>query len=580
MGREGEKAAMTNGADGLKGEQESEREPGERSLTIDAALVTEPFAVYLAKRLAGEKAYRPGVPEEAVKLSDWSDIVLSYADFGLSLVCIIDRESAPERKFTADRKELLDIGSACLKYTGSMNGTKMPVGISIYEVGRGPASAEDLARLKALQKAMPGVSKVLVTCFYLDTLNKTVWCTALFNGLFRGRKWLESLLRGPRKSHEQIFVPEAVLPTVERRPLATIGILAVLAVVFVVEQLAKAGGDSAGIFGVNVGTLFALGGMNRNAVVASREWYRLLTAALLHGDALHLLFNGIALGMAGFVLESLLGRAWFISLFFIGALGGSLMGLAINPPEVVSVGASGAVMGLLAAALVTAMRFPRGVQRTQIQVSMLQFLIPSLIPLASFRHGGRVDFAAHFGGAIAGAAAGFVLMKLWPREQERPRYRGGALGLAVASVFCFALSLFFSKQHYPAYAAAASFSAKDLLVDDEAIPKDFATAKRDVDTWGKAHPRDPRVHLYRAFRFFDDDNPNAAEAELRAALAEREILDRAFSNKKLEASIRSVLCQLLVQQGRRDEARREAAPVCNAPDGVTPEPLKSLGLCD
>lgn len=571
---------MANGADGVTGEQESEREPGERALPTRAAPGGEPFAVYLAKRFAGEKAYRPGVPEEAAKLLEWSDVALSHAELSLSLLCIIDREGNPEKKFSADRKELLELGTACLKYTGSVSGTKMPVAILLYELGAGPASADDLARLKALQKAMPGVSKVVVTCFYLDTVNRTVWSTAAFNGLFHGRKWLESILRGPRKSHEEIFVPEAVLPTVERRPVATIGILAVLALGFVIEQLVKAGGEAPGIFGVNVGALFALGAMNRNAVLASGEWYRLLTAALLHGDALHLLFNGVALGMAGFVLESLLGRAWFVNLFFIGALGGSLMGLMINPPEVVSVGASGAVMGLLAAAVVVAMRFPRGAQRTQIQVSMLQFLIPSLIPLASFRQGGRIDFAAHFGGAIAGAAAGFVLMRLWPRDQERPRFRRGALGLAVAAVLSFALSAFLVQQHFPAYAAAASFSAKDLLVDDDAIPKDFASAKRDVDTWGKGHPRDPRVHLYRAFRFFDEDNAAAAESELRAALGEREILERAFSNGKLEASIRSVLCQLLVQQGRRDEARREAEPVCKSKDLATPEALKSLGLCD
>jgi rhomboid protease GluP len=371
-----------------------------------------------------------------------------------------------------------------------------------------------------------------------------------------------------------------VLPSKQRRPIATASILAVLLAMFIVEQFLRSRGQAAGPLGVDVATLFALGGMNGSAVLESGEWYRMLSAPLLHADALHLLLNGLALGMAGFVLESMFGRAWFISLFFVGAVGGSLMGLLVNPANIVSVGASGAVMGLLAAAVVAAMRFPRGATRTQIQFSMLQFLIPSLIPLASHRQGGRVDFAAHFGGAIAGAIAGLVLMKLWPRNEEHPRFRKTATGLAIASVLCFALSLFLTREHYEAHAAAMSFVAKRLLVEDSDIPKDFSTAKNHVEIWGKEHPRDPRVHLYRALRLLDAGDQNAAETELRAALAEREILERAFTNGQLEVAIRSVLCELLLQQGRIDDARREAAPVCKADAGSPPRQLKTLGLCD
>lgn len=551
---------------------------------------SEPCAVYLAKRFVGEKSYRPGVPEEAAALVAPSDVVLSYSDFGLIMLCILDRESAPERRFAWSKQTLLDVGAACLKYTGTVNGAKMPVGISLFEVGSGPPTLDDITRLKALHKGMPGTSKVVITCYYLDTKNKTVWCSALLNGLFRQRTWLERLLREPRKSHEEMFVPEAVLPGVERRPFATAAVLGVLAVLFVVEQLADLGREASGLFGISVGTLFALGGMNADAVLEGHEWHRLLSAALLHGDALHLLLNGVALGMAGFVLESLIGRAWFISLFFIGALGGSLMGLLINSSEIVSVGASGAVMGLLAATLVVALRFPRGPERTQIQVSMLQFLLPSLLPLASFRSEGRIDYAAHFGGAIAGALGGFALMKLWPKTEAQPRFAKGAVGLALASVLSFGASLLLTNEHYPAHAATVRFSAKELLVDDGLIPEDFDRAKSEVEVWGKDRPRDPRVHLYRALHLLDgasegidataNDKRLSAERELRAALAEREIFERAFPNKKLETAIRSVLCELLLGQGRHDEARQEATPLCNEGDSEVLEQLKPLGLCD
>jgi rhomboid protease GluP len=320
--------------------------------------------------------------------------------------------------------------------------------------------------------------------------------------------------------------------------------------------------------------------MNADAVSKKGEWYRLLSAALLHADAVHLALNGLALGLAGWVLESLLGRAWFLGLFFLGALGGSLMGLAVNPANLVSVGASGAVMGLLAAALVAAMRFPPGPTRLQIQGQLLQFLIPSLIPLATTRHEGRIDFAAHFGGAVIGVIAGYALMKIWPRTEAAPRFRGLAMGLAAVAVLAFGTSLYGANAHYRDYAAEAAFSAADLLVEDSAIPQDVAEATTSVETWGKGHPRDPRVHLFRALRLADEKDDRGAEAELRAALAEREILDRAFPSKKLETGIRSVLCRLLLHQGRRDDARREASPICKADNGAIPAEFRDLGVCD
>src|SRR6185369_6802527 len=103
-----------------------------------------------------------------------------------------------------------------------------------------------------------------------------------------------------------------------------------------------------------------------------------------------------------------------------------------NTPNFVSVGASGAVMGLLASALVMTSRFPRGAAKTQSQTQLLQFLIPSLIPLATHREGGHIDFAAHFGGAIAGGLAGWVLLKVWPREETRPRFQRAVNGFAAA----------------------------------------------------------------------------------------------------------------------------------------------------
>jgi len=364
------------------------------------------------------------------------------------------------------------------------------------------------------------------------------------------------------------------------RPFAAFSVLALLVVMFIVEQVAKVGDKASGLLGVDPQTLLALGGMSSVGVRENREWYRLVTAALLHVDVFHLALNGVALVVAGMVIEGLLGAAWFVVLFCAGAIGGSLMGLIVNPANIVSVGASGAIMGLLAAGLVLATRVPDGPARTQLRTQLMQFLVPSLLPLATVRQGGRVDYAAHFGGAIVGALASFALLRLWPRAETRPRLPGLAKGLAVISAACFAGGLVMVGTHYEAYAREAKFLAADLLVDDSKIPGEIEAAKAQVETWGKNHPRDPRVHLYRALRLLDEDKPDAGEAELRAALGEREILDHAFSNGKIETLIRTVLCDVLVDEGRAEDARREANPACHAEDGGAPAGLARLGLCD
>lgn len=368
--------------------------------------------------------------------------------------------------------------------------------------------------------------------------------------------------------------PEAAVRVHEqaRFPALTLTLATVLTALFGVEQWCDQGKAAPGLFGVSVSTLFSLGGMNRRAVLQDGEWYRLLTAALWHGDLLHLLFNGVALAVAGYVLESLLGRAWLMVLFVIGTLGGSLMGLAVNPANQVSVGVSGAVMGLLAAALVASYRYPVGRQRSEAQMSVVRFLVPSLLPLATTTGGGRVDYAAHIGGALAGALAGFVLLRIWPKNQPHPPHRRTATALAFVAAACFVVALLSARRGYAEY-------SQELLVDDAKIPELIEQAKREVDDWGKGYPRDPRVRLYRALKLLDERQPAAAESELRAALADRRLLDEYFTDHKLETVIRAALAQQLMRAGKKDEALSVAAPLCHADHGAAPEQLAALGVC-
>src|SRR5262245_48716113 len=298
------------------------------------------------------------------------------------IICIVDCELNPSKQFAMSKEKLEQIGQACLKYTGKVNNAKLPVGFQIYEVGNSPITAADRNRLQALRRLMPGRAKVVWSSWRLDSSSATVWTNARLGGWLAGRRFLERMMRAPRLSDDQLFQPQAAVGADAGPPFLTYSILAALLGVFVAEQV-FALEPTSGLLAPGIRTLVALGGLNRTLVIESGEWYRLLTAALLHGDILHLVLNGVALFFAALVLEGLLGRAWLFALFIIGALGGSLMSLVVNPVKMVSVGASGAIMGLTAAAFISAFRLAHGADRIQIQMSMMRVLIPSLIPLAT-----------------------------------------------------------------------------------------------------------------------------------------------------------------------------------------------------
>ncbi len=352
-------------------------------------------------------------------------------------------------------------------------------------------------------------------------------------------------------------------------PVLIWALLAVLAAVFAVELLLGVdhGGSS---LEPSVTTLIALGGLNGTLVLHDGEWYRLFSAPLLHGGMVHLGMNGLALLISGGLLERLVGRAWLLALFAIGALGGSLMSLAINPPTLVSVGASGAIMGLLAAGLVLSHRLARGPQRTQVQIGMLQMLVPSLLPLAASVTGQHIDFGAHLGGALAGGATGFAMLKLWPQTRPEPPAFGRLL--AAAGLAAFAWAVVAVAADYPSYAAE--------LIPSDRLPQADAAGRRDSADLVARYPHDPRAHFLRAETLLDAGDKKGAEQELRAALAQERTLSLHFK-PELEWRLRTLLALLLVEEGRTADATQAAQPVCAAAaPAAMRAALTDAHLCD
>src|SRR5437667_6798672 len=126
-----------------------------------------------------------------------------------------------------------------------------------------------------------------------------------------------------------------------RAPPVTLAIVGVLAVIFWAEAALGALVSPAGIV--------AAGALVRERVVAGEYW-RLMSATLLHGSLDHLLGNAIALFILGMVCEHAFGRGQFVVLYVASGLTGSLASLMTDPGP--WAGAPGAVFGLQGADLV------------------------------------------------------------------------------------------------------------------------------------------------------------------------------------------------------------------------------------
>ncbi len=359
---------------------------------------------------------------------------------------------------------------------------------------------------------------------------------------------------------------------VQDRPLLlTYGLIAALAAVFVGELTFQVSPPS-GFLDPGIKTLVALGALDKNLVTEGGEWWRIFSGPMLHGGPAHLGFNALALFFAGVILENVIGRVWFAAVYAVSGFCGALMSLWLNPANVISVGASGAIMGLFAAAFAISYRYPKASpMRTYLQSGSLRVLIPSMIPLAGGLFGERVDLAAHAGGAIGGAAVGALLVTLWPRDAVLPPYRKLAV-LAAALGLCGVL--------FSGFEIAAGYEPYTLsayLIPADQFPQGLPAAKEKSASLVNLYPRDPRSHMYRAMKLNDTGDGQGAEREWRAALSEDRML-RAFFKPELEQFLRVNLAISLKEDGKLTEAKEVAKPLCAA-EGEIHDAVVNEALC-
>lgn len=221
------------------------------------------------------------------------------------------------------------------------------------------------------------------------------------------------------KNSKDTFETEKILSP--KQPIVTYIIIGILTIIFLLSF----------VFNDNL-MVFYLG--TQSDLVRNGEFYRLLTGAFLHVDIIHFLSNCYALYVIGKLVEGYYGKKKFILIYLISALTGNLLSIAMNSS--ISIGASGAIFGLLGSLLYFGYHyrvyFGNVLLRKIIPIIILNLAIGFSIP--------QIDNFAHIGGLIGG----FLISKavgINSKDKKVDKINGIVLSL-IYIAFLAALGIF------------------------------------------------------------------------------------------------------------------------------------------
>jgi len=144
--------------------------------------------------------------------------------------------------------------------------------------------------------------------------------------------------------------------------------------------------------------------------VADGDYWRLITSGFLHVELMHIALNMLSLFWLGRMIEPALGHVRFVAIYLVSLLGGSL-GVMILSPGDPTLGASGAIYGLLGAAIVMARnRNISLIQSGLLPILALNFIFTLSVP--------GISLGGHLGGLIGGLVATFVVEQFSMRRRD------------------------------------------------------------------------------------------------------------------------------------------------------------------
>lgn len=195
----------------------------------------------------------------------------------------------------------------------------------------------------------------------------------------------------------------------------------------VVVYAIMAFGSKGGINNPTGSTKFSQWALEPWDVAHRHQFARLITSAFVHLSPAHILLNMVALGFVGPFLERAMGWWRYLATYLLSALGGSLLVYAVGSHFGAVAGASGAIYGLFAAAVVLGRRLQLNMRSLLLTIAV-NFLFTVSIP--------GISIEGHIGGFVAGGLAALAVVG-WPDHQRRLStavQAAGLLGLAAVMV--------------------------------------------------------------------------------------------------------------------------------------------------
>ncbi len=201
-------------------------------------------------------------------------------------------------------------------------------------------------------------------------------------------------------------------------------LIAVNVLVFIAEV--ATGTPLGGVTQAAQGTLYVKGALYGPFITILHQYYRLLTAGFLHDGILHIAFNMWFLYILGPMLESAIGRLNYVIVYFASLLAGSF-GALLFAPQIPTVGASGALFGILGALIVVAYYRRISIWQSGLGLILVINIVFSLT-VADISIGG------HLGGLVGGALCGWLVVQLGERRNMQSLALAGCALVGVASV--------------------------------------------------------------------------------------------------------------------------------------------------
>ncbi len=162
--------------------------------------------------------------------------------------------------------------------------------------------------------------------------------------------------------------------------------------------------------GFTVNNLVRLGGLVPSYVNVNNEYYRIIMSMFLHGSVIHFLMNMVALYYLGTAMERVMGHVRYLSLYFIAGIGAGVMIVLLGTPNELTIGASGALYGIMSGLFFITLKnpnwfHPQGIKSIR-SLTIINFAITFLFP--------NISIIGHLSGFAFGFLACLFLVPKYP----------------------------------------------------------------------------------------------------------------------------------------------------------------------